>query len=446
MASNLRRTHVHDKEEVSLMPRPDLAERGLSRRSIAAIAAVLGVLVAVVTVGPAAAADNPYQRGPDPTQSSIAASRGTFATAEVTVAPGNGFGGGRIYYPTDTSQGTFGAIAIVPGYTATWAAEGAWMGHWLASFGFVVIGIDTNSRNDWDNARGTQLLAALDYLTQRSSVRTRVDATRLAVMGHSMGGGGAMYAAQQRPSLKATIGLAPAIFSANMGTIRVPAMLLAGQNDGTVTPSAVMNAYNSVPAGTEKAYLELTGAGHGFPTSNNSVMMRKVIPWFKIFVDNDTRYQQFLCPLRDWTGVRTYRSTCPLDPPGGSTGSTFSLVGSSSGTCVDVPNVSQTPGTGLILWTCNGGTNQRWTQTSAGELRVYADPQCMDAGAAGQGARVVINACNGATSQKWTTNANGTITNGQTGRCLAVAGTTDNTPVVVSDCNGSSGQTWTRQP
>ncbi|GLH96476.1 poly(ethylene terephthalate) hydrolase family protein [Phytohabitans aurantiacus] len=284
------------------------------RRIAVAAAAVIAAAGVAVVVRPALAADNPYQRGPDPTPASISANRGTFATAQTSVGSGNGFGGGVIYYPTDTSQGRFGAIAVVPGYTATWAAEGAWMGHWLASFGFVVIGIDTNSRNDWDNARGTQLLAALDYLTQRSSVRDRVDASRTAVMGHSMGGGGAMYAAQQRPSLKAAIGLAPAIFSANTANVRVPTMLLSGQNDGTVTPSSVVSNYNKIPSGVEKAYLELSGAGHGFPTSNNTTMMRNVIPWFKIFVDSDTRYTQFLCPLGNWSGIRSYQSSCPLVP------------------------------------------------------------------------------------------------------------------------------------
>jgi hypothetical protein len=294
--------------------RPDSSARSLPRSVATAAVAVLAVLLAAVVSRPASAADNPYQRGPDPTIASVAASRGTFATAQVSVPTGNGFGGGVIYYPTDTTQGTFSAVAIVPGYTATWAAEGAWMGPWLASFGFVVIGIDTNTRNDWYQARGTQLLAALDYLTQRSPVRDRVDASRTSVMGHSMGGGGALYAALQRPSLKATVGLAPAIFTENLSNERVPAMLIAGQNDGTVTPASVLNAYNQIPAGTEKAYLELTGAGHGFPTSNNSVMMRKVIPWLKTFNDQDARYSQFLCPMVDPTGVRTYQSTCPLLP------------------------------------------------------------------------------------------------------------------------------------
>jgi pimeloyl-ACP methyl ester carboxylesterase len=201
----------------------------LLRRAAIACTAALGLLASTVVAGPVFAADNPYQRGPSPTRESVAANRGTFATAETSVGGGNGFGGARIYYPTDTSQGKFGALAVVPGYTATWAAEGAWMGHWLASFGFVIIGIDTNSRNDFDVARGTQLLAALDYLTQRSSVRDRVDATRVGVMGHSMGGGGAISAALRRPTLKAAIGNAPYSASQNLNNMRVPTALLAGQ-------------------------------------------------------------------------------------------------------------------------------------------------------------------------------------------------------------------------
>jgi alpha/beta superfamily hydrolase len=317
MSSNTLEHKAPDRAEPARRAR----RRGsrLSRWTVSAVAAVMGLVMPTVSASPALAADNPYQRGPDPTTASVSASRGTFATAELTVAKGNGFGGGKIYYPTDTSQGTFGAIAIVPGYTATWAAEGAWMGNWLASFGFVVIGIDTNSRTDWDTARGTQLLAALDYLTQKSSVRTRVDTKRLAVMGHSMGGGGAVYAANHRPSLWAAVGLAPFSPSQNLSTDKVPALLLAGQKDTTVSPSSVQGLYNSVPASVEKGYLELTGAGHSFPTKSNSVMMRKVIPWLKIFVDHDTRYSQFLCPsLKDNTGISGYRSTCPLTPPPGS--------------------------------------------------------------------------------------------------------------------------------
>jgi hypothetical protein len=265
----------------------------------------------------ASVADNPYQRGPDPTLTSVAAVTGPFANRSVSVPAGYGFNGGRIYHPTDTSQGTFGAIAISPGYTALFSVELAWMGPWLASHGFVVIGIETNCRNDFDTARGTQLLAALDYLTQRSPVRDRVDPSRLAVSGHSVGGGGALNAAIQCSSLKAAVGIAPYSPSSNLANDRVPTMIFSGQADTVVTPPYTNGLYNSLPATTKSVYLEVGSADHGFMVGRpNPVMIRTMLPFVKIFLDNDTRYSRFLCPLLDSCGVVTYRSTCPLLPSG----------------------------------------------------------------------------------------------------------------------------------
>ncbi len=291
------------------------------RRHVPALAAAaLAVGFAMVAVRPASAADNPYQRGPDPTVASVAATYGPFATAQLTVPAGNGFNGGYIYYPTDTSLGTWGAVAIVPGYSALFANEEAWMGPRLASFGFVVIGIETLSRTDGADARGTELLAALDYLTQRSAVRDRVDANRLAVMGHSAGGAGTLLAAMQRPSLKAAIGLAPGSPTglSSLANDRVPTLIVGGQNDPTVTPTYLNNLYATLPAATQSAYVQLSGADHLFFTRANDTEIRRLTPWLKVFLDNDTRYAQFMCPsLLDNTGVSMYRATCPLVPPGG---------------------------------------------------------------------------------------------------------------------------------
>src|SRR5439155_21569414 len=100
--------------------------------SIPAAAAAIGLILALLVIPPASAAGNPFQRGPDPTPAYVAGTNGGFATAQLTVPPGNGFNGGFIYYPTDTSLGTWGAVAIVPRITALLANEGAWMGPWPA--------------------------------------------------------------------------------------------------------------------------------------------------------------------------------------------------------------------------------------------------------------------------------------------------------------------------
>ena len=276
------------------------------------ILAGVAVVLAVVAAPPAAsAADNPYQRGPAPTPASIAAPTGPFATASVTVPRGNGFGGGVIYYPTATNEGTFGAVAISPGLNGTWPGI-AWLGPRLASQGFVVFGIETNNLNDSPESRGTQLLAALGFLTQRSSVRSRVDAGRLAVAGHSMGGGGALDAALRRPSLKATIGNAPYLPSGNLSNDRVPTLIYAMQNDTLVTPARLTTMYNTIPAATEKAYIEVAGAGHNYIGQPSTTLSRTMIPWLKIFLDNDTRYSQFLCPMTNQNGISQYRNSCPL--------------------------------------------------------------------------------------------------------------------------------------
>src|SRR3954466_3459611 len=169
------------------------------------LASVLALLACVLRSAAGAAI-----HGPDPTIASLQATTGPYAVSQTTVADAStpGFGAATIYYPTTTSEGTFGGVAIAPGFTETQSAI-SWLGPRFASRGFVVITFNTNSSLDQPASRGTQLLAALDYLTGSSSVKTRVDASSLAVVGHSMGGGGTLEADKTRPSLKAAIGLTP---------------------------------------------------------------------------------------------------------------------------------------------------------------------------------------------------------------------------------------------
>ncbi|MEA2449873.1 MAG: hypothetical protein QOG63_1805 [Thermoleophilaceae bacterium] len=282
------------------------------------ILAVLAVLFAIAAPATASAqSSNPYQRGPTPTVASLQATTGPYATTTVSVPDSqtSGFGSANITYPTTTADGTFGGIAIAPGFSASESTV-AWLRPRLASQGFVVITINTQSRFDQPPARGDQLLAALDYLTGTSSARTRTDASRLAVMGHSMGGGGTLEAAKDRPTLKATVGLTPYNTDKTWPEIQTPSLEIGAQNDSIAPPSQhAIPFYQSMPATLPKAYLELAGASHTAPTSPNTPIAANSIAWLKRFVDNDTRYSQFLCPSPSASpsgSISQYRSTCPF--------------------------------------------------------------------------------------------------------------------------------------
>ncbi|RFU85493.1 alpha/beta hydrolase [Streptomyces triticagri] len=291
-----------------------LSKSRATRLALGAAAVVAGLCATLLPGEHADAAENPYERGPDPTESSIEAPRGYYevSQARVSSASARGFGGGTIYYPTSTEDGTFGAVAVAPGYTADQTSM-AWYGPRLASQGFVVFTIDTNTRLDQPASRGDQLLAALDHLTERSTVRDRIDSERLGVMGHSMGGGGTLEAAKDRPALQAAIPLTGWNLDKSWPELRTPTLVVGADGD-TIAPvnSHSEPFYESLPASLDRAYLELRGATHFTPNTSNTTIAKYSISWLKRFVDNDTRYEQFLCPLPDAGGaIAEFRGNCP---------------------------------------------------------------------------------------------------------------------------------------
>lgn len=261
---------------------------------LAAVALGVGLLAPSTSV----AAQNGYERGPDPTDSSIEASRGPYAvsTKSVSRLAARGFGGGTIHYPTSTADGTFGVVAVSPGYTASESTI-RWLGPRLASFGFVVITFDTNSRYDQPRSRGTQLLAAIDQAIGDSTVGSRIDPSRQAVVGHSMGGGGTLEAAKTRPAIEAAVGLTPWNSDKTWPEIEAAALQIGAQNDSVARPRThAIPFYESLTNAERRAYLELRGASHFAPNTSNTTIAKYTLAWLKRYVDDDTRYEQFLTP------------------------------------------------------------------------------------------------------------------------------------------------------
>lgn len=270
---------------------------------------------------------NPLQRGPAPTVTSLQAANGPYAVGSFTVSnsAANGFGGGTVYYPNNTSDGPFAVIAVVPGYLSAQSSIQQW-GPRLASWGFVAITIATNSTSDQPPSRATQLVAALNQVvnysnTSGNAIYRKVDSTRRAVAGWSMGGGGSLIALRDNPNtLKAAVTFAPWNSSTNFSSVRQPAFIFACENDSVASVSSHASPfYNSLPSSNKKAFAEVNNGSHSCandPRNNSGVLGKYGVSWMKRFMDNDTRFDPFLCGAPHQQQLQTtvfseYRSTCP---------------------------------------------------------------------------------------------------------------------------------------
>ena len=131
-------------------------------------------------------------------------------------------------------------------------------------------------------------------------------------MGHSMGGGGALEAARDNQELKAAIPMTPWDLRKDFSDVQTPTLVIGAQNYSVASVSQHAKPfYESLPDDPGKAYLELRGASHFAPNRDNTTIARSSIAWLKRFLDEDTRYDQFLCPPPEDSEISDYQSTCP---------------------------------------------------------------------------------------------------------------------------------------
>ena len=71
--------------------------------------------------------------------------------------------------------------------------------------------------------------------------------------------------------------------------------------------------------------------------------------------------------------------------------------------CLDASGRGTTNGTAVIIWDCNGQTNQQWNVNSNGTITGVQSGLCLDANAAGtaNGTKIILWACHGGTNQQW---------------------------------------------
>ncbi len=291
-------------------------------RRPAAVAAL--ALVATLAIPTAAQASAPVHHRAATHTSAAAHHHAPFAV-RTTVVPRTAvtkFGGGVIYAPQDTGKPVLGAVVITPGFTDTNANEKE-MAELVASQGFVAFAIDTLTTDDLPDLRAAQMLAAADYLTGQSAVRSEVSQDDVGLIGYSFGGGGTMQAAQSRPSIKAAIGLMPFDFPPatdpnamypSYPKMTTPTLVITGQKDDVADPKDFGKpAYDSIPAGTPKHSMELAGIGHEGGQHVPSATIRNAVTAFlKRYLDGNSAYAKFICPAPKVGGpISASLSSCP---------------------------------------------------------------------------------------------------------------------------------------
>ena len=70
--------------------------------------------------------------------------------------------------------------------------------------------------------------------------------------------------------------------------------------------------YNGLANAPDKSLIVLKGTDHFTFAKPNTTIARYSVSWLKRFVDNDTRYDQFLCPTPNDPNTVVLQITCPL--------------------------------------------------------------------------------------------------------------------------------------
>jgi dienelactone hydrolase len=169
---------------------------------------------------------------------------------------------------TEESRKVHPAIVFVHGFHAKkeWYS---WIGKCLVSQGYSALLLtvpQTKLPNPQQWSDGIK--SAVDYLLSKESpVHDTISSEKIGVMGHSMGGLGALIAGSDDPRIKCIVSLAPAILPRRLSipkeiyNILTPIQLQIGSNDGLIPPENVKTFFKSLNS-KQKSYLEIKGGNH----------------------------------------------------------------------------------------------------------------------------------------------------------------------------------------
>jgi len=215
----------------------------------------------------------------------------TFNDPARTGGFGSGGGSGRqiqteIYYPATTAgdnvavaSGQFPIITFGHGFAMAWDA---YMNIWerYAAKGYILAFPRTEgglfpgpSHGEFgtDLKQVSENMLALN--TDVNSIFNGKIIQKVAIMGHSMGGGACFLAAANNTNIETVVGLAPAETNpsaiAAATNVSVPALIFSGSADGVTPPADHHNPiYQGLPS-TCKSFVSISGGAHCYYANAN---------------------------------------------------------------------------------------------------------------------------------------------------------------------------------
>lgn len=266
---------------------PAFLRRGITAAAVGSLA-----LTGVAAGMPAATA---AEHGSTPTQQSIT-QNGTYSVTTRQLRPleFSGFGGGTLYYPSNAKPGEkFALIVTMPGYMEPGVVNSLVAKRW-ASHGFIVLQANTYTGFEQPEQRGQMALRAVEAGKRNPAVQSIIDPSRTALMGHSMGGGGVLYAAE-RGDFKAVITAHPWAQKGFPG-VREPVLTVGGLIDTTAPYYQYTVPIHTSLTNSQDKYLinDLAGT-HWAALADQPALQGRMLSFLKVHVDGDQRYAPLLC-------------------------------------------------------------------------------------------------------------------------------------------------------
>ena len=205
-----------------------------------------------------------------------------------------------VFYPLTLSfDRPNGAIAFSPGFRAG-ADNYEWWGPTLASLGYNVFIFNTNEPTDGLAARADALTALVDFIKAEnanpdSPVTNKIDEDKIVLMGHSMGGGAALAAADSLgDAVDAVIPLSlyccepGGSFEGDYGSLTAPALIIASAEDEVAPPEAHARLLYDSLGSENKVYMEFAAGDHMIVANggpDHDTMGRITLAFLKVYLD-----------------------------------------------------------------------------------------------------------------------------------------------------------------